>query len=413
MVYRLLNRLALACAAAGLTIATVLTIAHASNTPLPCGGSSGCERVAHDPSSYYMGIPVSVLGMVAYTVLIVVGALRIAGVAIRVSSFAGLMVSLMGVMVSAILTGYSITRIHATCLWCLSSGAMMVLSTVAYIATPNASKGLKDGGKPLSAIPWAVVPILVVTSIALFTKVSRPKPPDLSSIDLAKVSLKQLAASSRAVGSASAPVTIVEFADLLCPACRDMHPRLMLFLIHQKGKVRLMYHPFPLVGFEGHEDSGFAAELSEQLNDDDFWNYVGKVYGLEDKPNRADLQRIFASFTGKRLRTAAAAHDAVQNDLKIAQAIGVRQTPTYILFIDEKAVAKASSVDIQDVIRRPEFAKIFRAPAPARDVPALKAHKPTAKGATRESGGQNRTEPRKGESGFAFGKITANNSGIG
>jgi len=366
MIYSLLNRVALACASAGFAIASFLTIAHASNMPLPCGGSGGCDRVAQDPSSYYMGIPVSGFGMAAYAVLIVAGAFRIKGFQLRISSFVGLMVSLMGVVLSGVLTYHSITKIHATCLWCLGSAAMMVLSAVAYLATPKASEGIKDEGKPISALPWAIVPVLIVAAIATFGGVSKPVPPDLSAIDLNKVSYAALADSSRPLGQATAPVTIVEFSDLMCPACQQMHQRLMMFLIHNNGKVRLMFHHFPMVKFEGHEQAQYAAELSEQLNPDDFWGFVSKVYGQEERPDRAALDKLFASFKGKRLRTADAAHEKVVNDIKIGTDLGVTQTPTYILFIDKKPVAKASSVDIKDVIRRPEFAKIFTARAPKK-----------------------------------------------
>jgi len=364
MIYRLLNRLALACACAGFGIASVLTLAHASKMPMPCGASSGCDQVAQDPSSYYMGVPVSVFGMVAYIVLIVAAVMRICGVSLRSSSFVGLIVSLIGVVASALLTYHSITKSPATCAWCLGSGAMMVLSTIAYLGTPNASKGINDDGNPKSGVWWSAIPLAMVAVVAVIGGATRPKPPDLSLVKLKEASLSELAAASRPLGKADAPVTIVEFADLMCPACRQMHLRLMLFLFHNKGKVRLMYLPFPLVHVEGHELSQYAAELSEQLSDDDFWGFVGKVYGSEQQPTRPDLDKIFAGFTGKRLRTVQAAQAEVQRDMKIGSDYGVQNTPTYILFIDGKPDAVASSVNMQEVIKQPEFAKIFGARAP-------------------------------------------------
>jgi len=145
-----------------------------------------------------------------------------------------------------------------------------------------------------------------------------------------------------------------------------MHQKLMLFLIHNKGKVRLMYHPFPLANLEGHELSEFAAEQSEQLNLDDFWAYVSKVYGSEQKPAQADLDRIVGALSGKRLRTADEAKAAVAEDIKIGKEYGVTETPTYILFIDGKPAAVASSDSLQNVIKRPEFANVFRPAAQPR-----------------------------------------------
>jgi protein-disulfide isomerase len=204
-----------------------------------------------------------------------------------------------------------------------------------------------------------VVPALLVTLIGVFG--GRPKPPDLSGIDLTKISFSEMQGSSRLMGNKNARVTILEFADLMCPSCREMHQRLILFTFHNHGKVNLMYHHFPLVNEEGHEQSEYAAELSSQLNDDDFWGFVSKVYSMDKQPGRADLDKLFASFHGKHVKTALEARDEVQRDMKIGRDLGVEQTPTYILFIDGKADAKATSFDIKDVIKRPEFAKIFTA----------------------------------------------------
>jgi len=360
MVYSLLNRVALACASAGLAIASVLTVAHASNMPLPCGSSAGCDRVAQDPSSYYMGIPVSAFGIGAYLVLILASVMRIYGISIRKWSFVGLVVSFMGVVVSALLTYYSITKIHATCAWCLGSGAMMVISTIAYIGTPNASKGIRDEGNPKNVIVWVAMPTALVAVFAVIGGIARPKPPDLSSVNFKSASLAQLEASSRPMGKTACPINIVEFADLMCPACRQMHLRLVLFMSKNKGRVRLLYHPFPLVNIEGHELSQYAAELSEQLNDDDFWAFVGKVYGAEQQPGRAELDKMFMSLRGKRKRTPEEAHAYVLDDMKLGASYGVKFTPTYILFLDGKPVDVASSADLQQVIRRKTYARIFQ-----------------------------------------------------
>jgi protein-disulfide isomerase len=142
-----------------------------------------------------------------------------------------------------------------------------------------------------------------------------------------------------------------------------MHQRLIMFLVHNRGKVKLMYHPFPLKNLEGHEDSEYAAMLSEQLDGDDFWNFVNKVYALEEKPTRADLDRIFATFKNKHPRTPKEAEDAVAADIKLGKEYGVQFTPTYLIFIDSKPESVASSNNIRDVIKEPKYAAIFAPPA--------------------------------------------------
>ena len=367
------NRLALASATAGFAIATVLTLAHTSKIPLPCGGSNGCETVANDPSSFYLGIPISAYGMMAYLVLIALALLRINGVAVRTCSFVGLLISLIGTFNSAFLTYHSITKIHATCMWCIASACMMILSTICYIATPKASRGIQDGGRPISALPWGAIPMIL---IGLYAKYGGGSPikepvPDLSSVKYTKASLAALEKSSRALGVTNAPVSIVEFADLLCPACRSMHQSLIKFVTRNKGKARLLYHHFPLSKEKGHEDSQYAATLAEQFNNEEFWEFVSKVYESEEKPSRLDLDNIAAGFHGTKIRTMVQAGEKVVKDIKVGQDLGVTLTPTYIIFINRKPESVASSFNIKDVITQDKYVKIFN-PSPKKKSPSGK-----------------------------------------
>jgi uncharacterized membrane protein len=364
--YRLLSRVSLAAACSGLAISTVLTLFHATNMPLPCGGSSGCERVAEDASSVYMGIPISVYGIAGYTLLLVVAILRILGIKFNFSSLVGLFASGVGTIGSAVLTYHSITVIHAICVWCIGSATMMTVSLLSYLAMSKAKPEDRKEIHPARIGAWAAVPILIISGIAVFDRPGKVPPPDLSSVDITKASLAELVGSSRSQGSPDAPVTIAEFADLSCPACREMNLRLTLFMARTRGKARLLYHHFPLSTLPGHEQSTYAAQLSSQLNDDDFWNFVNKVYGLPEEPKRADLDRIFAEMKGKRIRTPQEAETEVARDVEIGTRYGIKQTPTYILFIGNKPMGKASSYDLKDVISLPAFKKIFTARAPSK-----------------------------------------------
>lgn len=60
-------------------------------------------------------------------------------------------------------------------------------------------------------------------------------------------------------GSAQAPVTIVEFFDPECEACRAMHPVLNRLLNEYAGKVRIAYRHTPF-----HGNSVYASALLEE-----------------------------------------------------------------------------------------------------------------------------------------------------
>jgi protein-disulfide isomerase len=63
-----------------------------------------------------------------------------------------------------------------------------------------------------------------------------------------------------ALGSAEAPVTIVEFSDFTCPYCQLVRPVLESFVEARKGRVKLVFKPFPIETHPGALELAQAAE---------------------------------------------------------------------------------------------------------------------------------------------------------
>ena len=64
-----------------------------------------------------------------------------------------------------------------------------------------------------------------------------------------------------ATGSAQAKVTIVEFSDFQCPACRQAEVAIKQILADYPQEVRLVYRHLPLTQI--HQQAMAAAELAE------------------------------------------------------------------------------------------------------------------------------------------------------
>jgi len=400
----LLNRVALGFASAGSAIAFALTVSHASKVPLPCGGGSGCEIVAQDPSSSLFGIPVSAFGLAAYVVLMVLAGLRVwigehsetkqtpppltdplaspaplreAGETsdddqsrqrARLNLLAGALISTLGALASAWLTYYSISHIHATCAWCIGSALMMLGSVVTYglmlayrgsdqhSNTPALQHSRR--AHPVTAIPWLVVPLLLISGIAIWGGKAKTAAPDLSSVRLDLVTYDEVLKSSHGLGSPTAPITIAEFGDLMCPACRDMHQRVLRFQGKYPTKVTLLFHNFPLGSEAGHELSIPAAEMSDRLSATDFWAFINQIYASETKPTRKDLDAIFATFR-KPVNTETEAKQALKREVDLGQKYGVHQTPTYILFVNQKPSAVATSTNLAQVLSQQQFKEVM------------------------------------------------------
>lgn len=116
-------RIALAVVAvAGLAVAGYLTAVRAAGDDPACVIGGGCHTVQNSEYSELAGIPVAVLGLLAYAVLL--GAAIAAGPLART---VGLFTALVGVGFSAYLTYLELFVIEAVCQWCVVSAVLMTI----------------------------------------------------------------------------------------------------------------------------------------------------------------------------------------------------------------------------------------------------------------------------------------------
>jgi uncharacterized membrane protein len=116
----------LVLAVLGTLISAYLTWTHfAGLTPVCTGSGEGCQTVQSSRYASVLGIPVALLGLIAYGGLIFSTALwRETGI------YLGLLISLVGTLFSAYLTYLEIFVIGALCQWCLASAAIMLAALV-------------------------------------------------------------------------------------------------------------------------------------------------------------------------------------------------------------------------------------------------------------------------------------------
>ena len=108
-------------AAVGLAISSYLTWVHlAGAVPVCVGGGDGCEAVQASRYSELAGVPVALLGLVAYAAMLLAAMLG----GERAALF-GLFVALVGVLFSAYLTYLELFVIRAICQWCVASALVI------------------------------------------------------------------------------------------------------------------------------------------------------------------------------------------------------------------------------------------------------------------------------------------------
>jgi uncharacterized membrane protein len=124
------RRATAALSLAGIAVAGYLTWVHyAGLDPVCVGGGGGCERVQTSPWAELAGVPVALLGLVAYATILASLALP-EQPGRSVAAF----VSLTGFGFSAWLTYVELVKIDALCQWCVASALVMTALAAVSVA---------------------------------------------------------------------------------------------------------------------------------------------------------------------------------------------------------------------------------------------------------------------------------------
>ena len=92
------------------------------------------------------------------------------------------------------------------------------------------------------------------------------------------------------LGSRSAPVNIVEYAEAECSFCKKLHPILLRVLSENEGKVSLVFRHFPLTLHPKSFTEAVALEcVAEEKGDEAFFLYVDKLYEATPSNNNINL----------------------------------------------------------------------------------------------------------------------------
>lgn len=121
----LLRRVSVALCLVGVGIAGYLTYVHYAGLRPICGISHGCEAVQTSSYASLVGIPVALLGLIAYVLILVTLFMRD-----ERALMTGSGLTLIAFGFSAYLTYREVFNIHAICSWCVSSAIVFSLMAI-------------------------------------------------------------------------------------------------------------------------------------------------------------------------------------------------------------------------------------------------------------------------------------------
>ncbi len=161
---------------------------------------------------------------------------------------------------------------------------------------------------------------------------SDPDAPDYDSIPQART-----ADGAFVLGDPQAPITVVEFADFLCPHCQTYHTTMRQVIETHvvSGQARLEYRLFPVVDPYASTLTANLVECAEILVPGSFWRAHDLMYALTSAGYSGLTPFTFASRAGLNYNAMTACvneqADQVVADSELAQSTGVTGTPSILL----------------------------------------------------------------------------------
>jgi protein-disulfide isomerase len=243
---------------------------------------------------------------------------------------------------------------------------------------PSAVSAAKRGGPGKGF--WVALGLVAIIGIAALSWVmTRPK----AAVATVDPSLPPMKAQGYVLGSASAPIEVIEFADFECPGCGQFatltEPDIRTRLINT-GQIRMRYLDYPLPMHKNTWDASLAAACANDQGK--FWEMHDLIFQNQDKWNGEATGRPrgplgdLAKQVGLDMTKYEACMDAethraqIQGNLAEAERRGIGQTPTFI--IGGKVIPGAIPFDQFKALVDAEIAKLPKGAAPAADTGAKK-----------------------------------------
>jgi len=140
------------------------------------------------------------------------------------------------------------------------------------------------------------------------------------------------------LGPSNAPVTVVEYADLQCPACARLHEFLEKQLLPKYGdKVRVIFKEFLIPGHDWSATAALANECAYQIKPSAFPGYRTLIFASQNAINASNVRELLLGLgndAGLERSTLAACIDSKASLSRVEAArqegkdLGVIKTPT-------------------------------------------------------------------------------------
>jgi protein-disulfide isomerase len=160
-------------------------------------------------------------------------------------------------------------------------------------------------------------------------------------------------------GPKDAALTIVEFGDLQCPACKQAQPNINK-LMDEEPKARLVFQNFPLESIHKWAMTGAKyVDCLDRSGNDIVWQFIGLVYDHQAEINEQNvtemLNRYVKEVGGDPTAVSACVakpetEKRVRQSMAVGEKLGVTSTPTF--YVDGRKLGGFGSSVPYDVVKQ-------------------------------------------------------------
>jgi protein-disulfide isomerase len=129
-----------------------------------------------------------------------------------------------------------------------------------------------------------MIPVILILCFGLMIFINK-KGTDIQTQKASQIDIS----NQPVIGDKKAPVTIVEFGDYKCPACKQFNdesfPKLKSDYINT-GKVKLVFMDFPFLGPDA-TTAAIASKNMLHMYPESFWNFHEAIYKFQQKETTA------------------------------------------------------------------------------------------------------------------------------
>lgn len=194
------------------------------------------------------------------------------------------------------------------------------------------------------SLPIAIIIAGIIIAIAVIFTSTRPAatPTTGGTGATSTAEVSKPTEADHIIGSPTAPIVLIEYADLQCSFCTLIQPTLKKVVAASNGDIAWVYRHFPL--YQIHPEAENAANASEcvaeQLGSTGFWKFVDTIFTNQASMNTAYYAQV-AGLAGVNISTynACVASKKYQSKIdaqaKEAQSAGAQGTP-FIVVLNTK-----------------------------------------------------------------------------